>query len=1140
MKKEFYLLISSLFEIWKSKIFVRMRVILFFITLGMYQSLALTTYSQNTKLSLDAENSTILNLLDIISDQSGYNFMFDETKIDLNQKTSIKCSNSPINEVLDQIFENTGIAYLIRGKQVALSNVKVETSVQQTKTISGKVTDSSGESLPGVTVILKGTTIGTVTDFDGNYHLSGIPNQGILVFSFVGLRTQEISIDGKSNINVSMLEDAIGIEEIVAVGYGTQRKETVTGAIASVRSETILSSPATNVSSSIVGRVPGLTVVQRSGEPGSDGSVLKVRGIGTLRTGAESNPLILVDGVERGTIDEIDANEIESFNILKDASATAVFGVRGANGVILITTKSGTKGPAKVNVSVNAGFQTFTMYPNFVSAYDWATLYNEGTRNQGGPTAVLPFDEATLKIIKDNSNPAVYPNTDWRNILLRSFAPQKKYNLNVSGGNDLGSYFVSFGLLDQRGIFKEWNLEGKDFNTNPEYKRYNLRANFDYKITKKLKADLKASSIFTNGNFARNSSSSIFSLLIKTTPLMAGVVDGKLIGATQYSNDPLGGLRSTVSNPIRQLNQSGYQIATSNTYNLDFRLTYDLVDLLKGLSITGMAAYDSEYDYTKQYSKTIPDYTIVVDDTKEKGYYLTRYSDESAFGYSESYGDRARSMYYEAAINYANKFGQHSVTGLLMYNQKKTDDPSFQFGIPKAYLGYVGRVTYNYANRYMFEANMGYNGSEQFAPDKRYGFFPAFSGGWTVTEEPFFGQNDILTYLKIRGSYGEVGNDKTGGDRFLYLPSVYNLNQAGYAFGEKGISQQTYPGVTEGKLGNPVVTWERAKKLDIGFEMRLFKDKMSISGDYFYEKRNNILWNYGTIPGVVGVTLPAANLGIVENQGFELETGWRSKIREVNYSVNGNFSFARNKIIFMDEPPQAEDYLYRTGFPVGQIRAWRTSGFINTYDELANLPAMGWGGALWDRGERKFIDINGDGKINDFDKTPYGYGDYPEINYGVNLGVDWKGLSISALFQGVANVTLYNTTTAAVPLLYSESGAQDWMMERWTEERYLAGEKITFPRMLRQNDISPSFQGGMVDASMQNANYLRLRNLEVAYRYTSPALEKVGISHIRFYANGRNLLTFSEMKNFDPEAPSGTGAYYPQQKVYNLGLDLQF
>ena len=1031
-----------------------------------------------------------------------------------------------------------GLKFTILGTLCLMLSFNV--LAQNTIQVKGTVTDVSGELLIGVAVAAKGTTIGTTTDPNGKYSLSGLSGTGTLVFSFIGMKTMEIPIRGKSIINVKMEADSKGLDEVVVVAYGVQKKATLTGAISSVSTAEILSSPALNVSSALAGRLPGLTVAQRSGEPGRDGSNLKIRGISTLSTGSESDPLILVDGVARNTINDIDANEIESLSVLKDASATAVFGVRGANGVILITTKTGKKGPAKVSFSSNVGFQSYTLYPNFVSAFEWATLYNEGTRNQNGPAAQLPFDEATLKIIKDNSNPAVYPNTDWKSLLLRSSAPQMKYNVNISGGNDQGSYFVSMGLLDQKGIFKEIDFESKDFNTNPEYKRYNVRTNFDYNITSKLKADLKASTILTDGNYARNSSTSIFSLLLKTTPLMASTIDGKLIGATQYANDPLGGLRSTVSNPVRQLNQSGYQTATSNTYNLNFRLTYDLNDLLKGLSVTGMGAYDADYDYSKSYAKTLKDYTIIVDPTKPNGYYLALNSDEGAYGFSESYGGRSRATYFEGAINYSNTFGKHTVTGLALYNQRKTDDPSFQFGIPSAYLGYVGRVTYNYDNRYLFDASVGYNGSEQFAPDKRYGVFPAFSAGWIVTEEPFFKKNSMLTYMKIRGSYGIVGNDKTGEDRFLYLPSVYNLGQTGYAFGQLGSNLQSYPGVTEGTIGNPLVTWEKAKKLDLGLEIHFFDERLTFTGDYFEENRSDILKKYGTIPGTVGADLPPANLGIVENKGFELETGWRSKIGKVNYNISGNLNFARNKIIFQDEAPQPESYLLQTGFPVGQYRAWRAEGFINTYDQLYNHPIVSWAGALYDRGERNFIDVNGDGKIDDFDKTPYGYGQYPEFNYGFNLGVEWKGFSINTLFQGVRNVTLFNTGTSVIPLLFSESGAQDWMLERWTEERYLAGEKITFPRMLRSNDISPSYQGGQVDGLMQNANYLRLRNVELAYRFSSAALKKVGLSSMRFYANGRNLLTFTNTRNFDPEAPGGSGAYYPQTKVYNFGLDIQF
>jgi hypothetical protein len=397
-----------------------------------------------------------------------------------------------------------------------------------------------------------------------------------------------------------------------------------------------------------------------------------------------------------------------------------------------------------------------------------------------------------------------------------------------------------------------------------------------------------------------------------------------------------------------------------------------------------------------------------------------------------------------------------------------------------------------------------------------------------------------LTFFKVRGSYGEVGNDKIGGDRFLYLPSVYNLNNPGYSFGMKGTTQQNYSGVLEGKIGNPLVTWERAKKSNIGLEFRMLNSKLSFVGDYFVEKRDNILWNFGTIPGVIGAQLPAANLGEVENKGFELETGWKSRIGNVNYSLKGMFMFARNTILYMDEPEMELSYLMSTGYSVGQYKAYRTDGFINTYEDLANLPAMGWGGVFWDRGELKFIDVNGDGVVDAFDMVPTGYGSIPEVNYGIDLGMEWKGISINALLQGATNATLVGHQSAVNPQHWGTRSAQDWHMYRWTEERYLAGEEMKYTRMLVDNNSSPSFQNGQVDFWQQDASYIRLRNLEIGYRYTSEFLKRAGVNGIRFYANGRNILTFTNVKNFDPEAPAGTGHYHPQVKVYNFGINVQF
>lgn len=1010
---------------------------------------------------------------------------------------------------------------------------------QSQRKITGQVTDTNGEVLIGVNIVEIETTNGTITDENGFFSIILKTQHPKLKISYIGYKEVIVNINSNDQfINVTLDEDTELLSEIVVVGYGQQKKETVTGAINSISSKEILQSPVPSVSNAITGKLPGLTAIQRSGEPGKDGATIKIRGIGTLNSGAESDPLILVDGVERSSMDMLDPNEIQSFNILKDASATAVFGVRGANGVILITTKTGEEGKPQISFSTNIGFQSYTMMPKLVNSYEWATLRNEGTYNELGANATLPFDEIALEAYKNHTDPIVYPDVDWVDKLLRPFSLQQQYNINVSGGTKVAKYFISFGMLDQDGIYREPKVEGLDFPINPNYKRYNLRTNFDVNISRDIVANFKMGTIFTDSDYPRMRTNLLFDMLLRTNPLGGpGTIDDKLI--TGYSNDPLEGRRS-LPNPINDLVQEGYQKVNTNTYNVSLGLKYSMDYLLKGLSFRGMVAYDDYYSHTVARPKSVPTYTIVIDENEPDGYFLTRTGDESAYGFSESFNSRFRNLYWETAADYSNKFGQHNVTGLLLYYQKKEDDPSFEYGVPKGLLGLVGRMTYNFSNRYMAEVNLGYNGSEQFMEGKRMGFFPAFSAAWIMSEEPFFKENDIITFFKIRGSHGEVGNDKIGKSRFLYLPSVFVLDQQGYYFGEKGSSRQPYSGAAEGKIGNPNITWERAKKSNLGLELRMFNSQLSLAGDVFIEKRDNILWDYGSIPGIVGANLPAANLGKVENKGFEIEAGWNSKVQNVEYWTKGTFSFARNKVIYMDEANMSEKYLMQTGYSVGQYKGYKTEGFINTQEQLDNSPAHGWGGTLWGRGELNFIDINGDGVINSYDMVPIGYGPYPEISYGFNLGAEWRNFSISAFFQGVANVSLYLKQSAINPIQFGTRSAQDWHLGRWSEERWLAGEKITYPRMLVQNEQSPSFVDGYADFWIQNANYLRLKNLELGYRLTTEYLKKVGITGIRFYVNGTNLLTFTGVKNFDPEAPAGTGTFYPQTKIYNVGFNIHF
>lgn len=1034
-------------------------------------------------------------------------------------------------------------AFLIFTFSIIGTNVSyaADAEPQPRNTITGIVVDNTGTPIPGATVSVKRNLLTVIVLDDGSFSISAVEGDVLLV-SMLGYRTEEVQITGNTNYKVTLTEDALNLDAVVVVGYGTQKKATVTGAINNVTNEQIMSSPTASVSNSLAGKITGLTSVQRSGEPGKDGATFKVRGIGTLNSGNESAPLIMIDGVERSSLDMLDPNEIESVNVLKDASATAVYGVRGANGVILVTTKKGEPGKARVSFSSNFGWQTYTMLPDFVNAYDWATLYNEGVKNEGIDHPV--FSDEAFQAYKTKSNPVIYPDVDWVDMMFKKNAPQQSYNTNVSGGTEKVKYFISMGMLHQEGMYKDYAIEGLDYSINPDYYRYNFRANLDINVTDNLKIDVQLGTIFTDGHFSGNTTKLIFDYLTRSIPgSNIGILDNKLISGYTGDDDPLEGIR-VATNPYLLALENGYQDVNTSTYNLNVNVDYNLDYLTKGLSLSGKIAYDDYGIHTVSYVPSgIPEYKVVVDNSATDGYYLVKSSDQGDYSASETYGStRYRNVYLEAAVSYNRRFGDHTVTGLLLYNQKTSNSPTYEYDLPKGLLGVVGRVTYNYANRYLAEFDIGYNGSENFAKGRRFGFFPAVSGGWIVSEEPFFPKSDLVTFLKVRGSYGEVGNDQIGGSRYLYLPSSYTYGSGGYNWGTDGLDSQYYYGTEEGVVGNPNVTWERAKKSDVGFDLKMFGSRLNVTTDLFWENRSNILWEYGTIPATVGAELSASNLGKVSNQGVEVEANWNANIgRDFSYMVGLSYSYAKNKIVFMDEAAKAYDYLLNTGYSVDQYKGYVNDGFINTTADLENQPAHSWGGNYWGLGELKFVDVNGDGVVNSNDQVTIGYGPYPEITFGLTLGASYKGFAVNALIQGATNVSLYLNQSAVLALYYQRS-ATEWHMERWSQERYDAGETITYPRVLYNAIYSPSFldQNPLSTFWLYDASYVRLKNLELSYTLANDVLKLWGIANIKIYTNGSNLLTFSGVHNFDPESPSGAGTFYPMQKVYNAGIKIVF
>ncbi|SBV97221.1 TonB-dependent receptor [uncultured Dysgonomonas sp.] len=1002
--------------------------------------------------------------------------------------------------------------------------------------ISGIIKDSEGIPLIGVAVVEKGNLKnGTVTDIEGKFDLI-ISGGGTIICSYVGYKTQEIIVESPI-LDIVMADNVETLADVVVVGHGIQKKESITAALTTVATNELIKSPVSNVSNALAGRVPGLTMIQKSGEPGKDQSTMRIRGIGTL-SDQLSSPLIIIDGVERESMDAIDMNEIESISVLKDASATAVYGVRGANGVIIISTKTGGESKPVVSFSSNVGIQQLANSPAFLSNSNYARLKDEGLENDGMDKV---FTDMYDKF--DGSDPIFFPTRDLYSTFIKKTSLRHQHNVNITGGTKMVKYFVSLGYMSQEGQYNTEGIENLNigFDPNPLYERYNVRANVDLDITKDLSISVKLGNQLSYANYPNQDTESLFLSFLQTTQLSGGgIYDGKLVSG--YLNDPMGSfLPSRTSSPALFLLQNGANKQKSNTLNLNIGAKYKLDKLTKGLSIRAMFAYDNYYTKSETRSKEIDRYSVYKDpETNENRLIQTHFAGEFT-NYNVGTTNN-RIDYFEAAIDYDRAFGLFKVTGLFLYNQRKRRNPTLLYNVPEGLQGLVGRATVSYANKYLAEFNIGYNGSENFPEGKRFGVFPAYSLGWVPTEEAFFPKNEIINYIKIRGSYGEVGNDKIGGSRFLYLPSVYSYTSAPtYNFGTYMVDQLQYSGAVEGKLGNPNVTWEKAVKKNIGADIRLFSENLTINGDLFKEDRDNILINRATIPTIVGVTsLPAINMGKVTNHGYELSVRWDGKVRDFTYYIGANYAYAKNKILFKDEANALYPWMMQTGFSVGQLKGYKTSGLYNYYYETESRPYNSFYGNKVQQGDIKYIDIDGDGIIDQNDVVPIGYSTYPEINYGITLGAQWKNFDIFILFQGASHNALMQTSSIGWAFDNQWRQTLNEHLNRWNQERFDNGEKITMPRLSSDGSQSPNSVTS--DYWLHNADYLRLKNIEIGYSFPSKWISKMGISSFRAYVNGNNVFTFTKLKNFDPEYSGSTsrGETYPLIKVFNFGINLKF
>jgi TonB-linked SusC/RagA family outer membrane protein len=1023
----------------------------------------------------------------------------------------------------------------------------------QQRAISGNVTGANNEPMAGVTVLVKGMTQGTLTDPNGKFSLSIPQSAKTLVFSFIGMVTQEVEIGADNVYNIVLSETAINLDEVVVVGYGTQKKISVTGAITSVATEQLVKSPSASIANSITGRVTGVTTVQYSGRPGGDDPLILVRGIGSLSTSA-STPLVLVDGVER-PFTQLDPNEIESISVLKDASATAIYGIRGANGVLIVTTKRGFEGAPKISFSTSSGLQMPNKIIDNCNSYQYAVANNQMYLNDD-PNAPLRFSPVAIKAFKDQidgtatlAEKLIYPNTDWYKFLVKPASYQQQNNLNITGGNEFVQYFVSLGSLYQDGMFKTF---GVDNNYSYGYKRYNYRANLDFNVTKSTTLSLTI-----GGRSEQRSQANYFPRepgftgLNWSDPFSGLLYEGKHIAK---SNRYIGisawdGLTAVGFG-------TGLNTVIDNIMNLDIGLTQKMNFITKGLSWRFKVSNNTNGGIVKTRSTSLPTYTPfyscdVSTAPGDSTIVFRKDGSEGLLGYSES-SSLQRNWYLETAFSYNRDFGPHHITGLLLYNESKSFYPSTFTDIPTGYVGIAARATYDYKLKYLVDFNLGYNGSENFAPGKRFGLFPAVSVGWVPTEESFLkGKIPFLDYLKLRFSFGIVGNDKQGGNRFLYLPTAWlanlpasgaengNINNGysystGYSFGTNTSALQL--NATEGRLGNPDVTWETATKQDYGIDLILFKN-LGVTVDYFYELRKNILGFRNTVPQVFyAFALPIMNIGRVENHGYEVELKWRNKIGEANYYLTTNMSFARNKILYIDEIPKNQPWLYQTGKSVGTRFGYVFDGFYTQEDmtHLSDFPD-----ALYNPkpGDVKYKDLDKNGIINSDDQQAIGYPDWPEYIFGISGGADFKGFDISMLWNGATNVSRDLNDTWRQPF----GGTGDRNCALYLVQEAYTPETATTAKLprLTANGLSNNTKNS--ELWLRDASYLRLKNMEIGYSFNAALLKRLGISKIRIYANGYDLLTLSKLKIIDPELKTDNfHTDYPLIKIVNLGLNVIF
>ena len=1056
-----------------------------------------------------------------------------------------------------KVLQSTGLAFLLLGCLLLGFSPSAYAQGARNIAVTGVVLDSEGLPVIGAGVTLKGTTTGVAAGVDGSFSITVPSEETVIEVSALGYVTQEVKVGSQRDLTIVLREDSQALEATVVVAYGTQTRATVTGALSTIDSKALIKAPVADVTNVLAGQMPGVSTVQETGQPGEDYAKIYIRGVSSLSESA-SSPLILVDGVER-PLNTVDPNEIESLSILKDAASTAVFGVRGANGVIIVTTKRGDAGKPKISASSITGVQMPLSYIKQSSGYDFARYYNVYQWNDGKTDKGLYFTPEAIEAYRTNSDPLMFASTDWNKEMFRKAFLQTKNNINISGGSDKVRYFVSMGFMFQNGLLKQ--IPGVTYDNNYAYNRYNYRANLDFKLTETTDMKFNISGVIGDTQEPYTDRDNIWTLtMLWAHPVGSpGVVNGMPVTSVSTNALPSG---LTKWNGWEYYYMTGYTNKYKTTLGMDVTLTQRLDFITDGLSVGVKGSYDTSMSITKKHTggsglhQTI-EYASWADDSGlsisdpdfDKTYVYVISSSEAPLNYSES-SDDDKSWYLEARMDYSRRFGgKHAVSGLLLYNQSRDYYPSKYSWLPYGYVGWVGRATYGYMDKYLVDVSAGYNGSENFAPGKtRYGLFPSISLGWVVSEEPWMKKLGWVDYLKLRASVGKVGNDQGNSARFMYMEGVWN--EAGtYYFGTT--STGGVPRFEMGTPGNMGVTWETAVKSNLGLDFDLFNKRLHFAGDIFYEHRSGILISPKSLPGIIATSVPNMNLGEVDNRGYEVEVGWNDRIGEFSYDLSANVTFARNKIIFMDEVQPEYDYQAQTGGPTNRHllyiyeRLYQKSDFYIDENGVQRLnPDLPQPSTTVYPGDCMYKDLNDDGIIDGRDKMYTGYPDRPEYVFGSNWKFNWRAFSLNLNWIAATNVNRVWNADYRIP--FTNSGHRG-LLQIFAENSWIDNDNPWAPG--REDGTLPRFTKTNYPWNSENstlwtvdASYIRLKSASFGYTFSRNRLfEKLGIGSVGLMFTGYNLLTFSKMTLQDPEAKSSdSDGTYPLVKTYNLALNINF